>query len=78
MQAQELGIVGFCKNTPEGTVVGTIQGPEGEIAVMKKWLTTTGSPRSKIERVEFSDERKIDAVEYESFGIDKSYGFAPR
>jgi hypothetical protein len=45
---------------------------------MKRWLATTGSPKSVIERVDVSDEKEIDVLQFEAFAIDESYGHAPR
>jgi hypothetical protein len=45
---------------------------------MKHWLATTGSPKSVIERVDFSDETEIEVLQFEAFAIDESYGHAPR
>lgn len=42
------------RNTSRGTVQGEAEGPAPAIAEMRKWLETTGSPSSKIERAEFS------------------------
>jgi acylphosphatase len=77
-QANDLGLVGFCKNTPKGTVEGTIQGSKDASEAMKRWLATTGSPKSVIERVDVSDEKEIDEYQFEAFTIDESYGHAPR
>ena len=78
MKAQELGVVGWCKNTADGTVVGIVQGPEGSVEQMKEWLAKIGSPKSKIDRCVFEDEKEVDSVEFEGFTVDRSYGFAPR
>jgi acylphosphatase len=63
--------VGWVKNTPQGTVVGVAQGEVESIKKIKHWLTNVGSPRSQIERCEFSAERSIDKTEFEAFTIVK-------
>ncbi|KAI3427028.1 hypothetical protein D9Q98_006970 [Chlorella vulgaris] len=66
-KAKALGVVGFVMNTPQGTVKGEAQGEEAAVDQMKEWLATTGSPHSKIERCEFSNERALAALEYRDF-----------
>lgn len=51
--AQGLGLVGWVKNTPHGTVVGEAHGPSTAIADFQTWLKTTGSPSSRIDKAEF-------------------------
>lgn len=38
---------------------------------MKEWLTKTGSPKSKILKAEFKEEKEITAMEFEYFEIRK-------
>lgn len=68
-QAIQLGLVGYCTNTRQGTVQGRVQGPECSVEVMKRWLSTTGSPLSRITTCRFSNEREISYLEYESFAV---------
>mmetsp|Transcript_38285 Transcript_38285/g.97912 ORF Transcript_38285/g.97912 Transcript_38285/m.97912 type:complete len:169 (-) Transcript_38285:191-697(-) len=66
----ELGLVGFVKNNPSGTVEGEVQGGDQEkLAEMERWLRTTGSPQSKIERLDIRDRRTIDGLTYSGFEI---------
>jgi hypothetical protein len=37
----------------------------------KEWLSSIGSPRSRIDRCEFKREKVIDRTEYSSFNIRK-------
>jgi acylphosphatase len=69
-KARQLQLVGWCQNTRLGTVRGTVQGlPEG-VATMRSWLRKEGSPRSVVERVEFSNERKgLEKLEYAEFAV---------
>lgn len=68
-QATNLGLVGYCRNTRRGTVQGRIQGLDSSILLMKQWLTTTGSPLSRIDTCIFSNEKEISFPDYESFEI---------
>lgn len=46
------------ENTPENTVKGIVYGGSENLKKMKHWLENVGSPRSIIERCEYSNERK--------------------
>ena len=54
-----------------GSVVGTIEGQVDKVNEMKKWLETVGSPKSRIDNVVFSEEKKIDKLNFDSFEIIK-------
>jgi len=47
-QAIRLGLRGWVMNTTEGTVSGEAHGPRAAVEQMSDWLSTTGSPKSKI------------------------------
>ncbi|XP_068183648.1 acylphosphatase-2-like [Antennarius striatus] len=66
-QGLRLGLVGWVKNTPSGTVVGQVQGPAAQVEEMKLWLSKEGSPSSRITRASFSNQRTIDRVELSGF-----------
>ncbi|CAG2115995.1 unnamed protein product [Medioppia subpectinata] len=68
-KADELGVYGYCMNARDGTVVGTIQASHQLIQQMKDWLQNTGSPYSRIERCEFTNERIISELEYNKFEV---------
>lgn len=68
-QGKLLGLRGWCKNTPSGTVVGNIQGPPDKVSEMKKWLQEVGSPMSHIEKVKFEEEKYISEHTYLDFEI---------
>nr|KAJ3422594.1 Acylphosphatase-1 [Polyrhizophydium stewartii] len=70
-QAQALGLVGFVRNTPDGTVVGTAQGPLSSIAAFKAWVSTKGSPKSAISRCDFTHEATIDSLAFGTFDIQR-------
>lgn len=68
-KANELGLKGWCRNTSEGTVVGVIQGPPEAVADMKYWLQHTGSPSSRIDRVQFKDSSTSSSDSFSEFSI---------
>ncbi|KAG8431165.1 hypothetical protein GDO86_019329 [Hymenochirus boettgeri] len=66
-EARKLGVVGWVKNTRQGTVVGQVQGPEEKIHSMKTWLSKVGSPISQIDRTDFSNEKEITKLQFNGF-----------
>jgi len=68
-KATSLGLVGYCRNTAEGTVQGVIQGAQEPIESMKQWLRTEGSPHSRISHCEFTHQETITALDYTSFDV---------
>ncbi|KAF2350680.1 Acylphosphatase-like domain [Trinorchestia longiramus] len=67
--AQELKIVGWCRNTSAGTVQGQLQGPSDAVLKMQDWLQHTGSPLSKVSSVKFANRIEIDQCNLKSFEI---------
>uniref|UniRef100_UPI00398F293D acylphosphatase-1-like n=1 Tax=Pristiophorus japonicus TaxID=55135 RepID=UPI00398F293D len=70
-EAQRRGVVGWVRNTPRGTVQGQLQGAEGPMRAVQAWLRDTGSPKSQIERAEFSNQKRIQRRDYTDFQIVK-------
>lgn len=70
-KAKELGLHGWVMNTLDGTVKGTIEGTQTELGKMKDWLSTKGSPKSTIDKANFTDLRPITTYTYKSFVIQK-------
>ncbi|CAH2255183.1 acylphosphatase-2 isoform X1 [Pelobates cultripes] len=66
-EARKLGVVGWVKNTRQGTVQGQVQGPEEKVNTMKSWLSKVGSPSSRIDRTNFSNEKEITKLQYNGF-----------
>ncbi|NWH75834.1 ACYP2 protein, partial [Piaya cayana] len=66
-QARKLGVVGWVKNTSQGTVTGQVQGPEDKVNAMKSWLSNVGSPSSRIDRTNFSNEKEIPKLDFSGF-----------
>ncbi|CAE7564642.1 ACYP2 [Symbiodinium microadriaticum] len=69
--ATKLNLHGWVKNTKRGTVIGTAQGTQESVDELKKWLTTVGSPHSRIDRAEFKNERTIAELDFDGFDIDR-------
>lgn len=51
---------------------GEIQGPAEAFDKMKIWLRTTGSPQSQIDSAEFTNEKDIPELQFNSFEIRKN------
>ncbi|GAB1604813.1 acylphosphatase-1-like [Argonauta hians] len=68
-KAMELNLVGWVMNTNQNTVKGVVQGPRDKIALMKKWLSYDGSPKSSIEKCEFYNEVFIPDLKFKTFEI---------
>ncbi|XP_037951271.1 acylphosphatase-2-like [Teleopsis dalmanni] len=68
-QAKKLGLHGWCMNTTTGTVKGEIEGPLEKINQMKTWLRETGSPKSRIDKANFSEAKEIPQYSHKSFVI---------
>ena len=66
--ALKLNLVGWVENTDVNTVIGEAQGSEEEMEEFKNWLHK-GSPKSRVERVEFLEEGVVESAEYETFEI---------
>jgi acylphosphatase len=57
-QADSLGLQGWCRNTSEGTVKGEIfTSNASSLAAMKQWLSETGSPKSRIDKLDWNEKR---------------------
>ncbi|NXQ62102.1 ACYP2 protein, partial [Anthoscopus minutus] len=66
-EAKKLGVVGWVKNTSQGTVTGQVQGPEEKVNEMKSWLSRVGSPSSRIDKTNFSNEKEISKLDFSDF-----------
>ncbi|XP_037899539.1 acylphosphatase-2-like [Glossina fuscipes] len=70
-KAKDLGLHGWCKNTSEGSVKGQMEGTQQELNEMKYWLQHRGSPKSRIDGVNFSDMIPTNMYTLKSFEIRK-------
>ncbi|XP_074845617.1 acylphosphatase-2 isoform X1 [Carettochelys insculpta] len=66
-EARKMGVVGWVKNTRQGTVTGQVQGPEDKVNAMKSWLSKVGSPSSRIDRTNFFNEKEISKLDFSGF-----------
>ncbi|CAF0813512.1 unnamed protein product [Rotaria sordida] len=70
-QATKLNLVGWVKNTKMNTVQGHMEGYKTNIDQMKIWLQTKGSPKSKIIKAEFTNEKPITKLTENIFDIKR-------
>ncbi|KAL0280719.1 UNVERIFIED_CONTAM: hypothetical protein PYX00_001936 [Menopon gallinae] len=70
-QGKNLGLKGWCMNTDRGTVIGRMEGSSDKILKMKNWLKHKGSPKSRIDKTEFTNEQVITKHTYSDFIIKK-------
>ncbi|CAM4656545.1 unnamed protein product [Lepidochelys kempii] len=68
-EARKMGVVGWVKNTRQGTVTGQVQGPEDKVNAMKAWLSKVGSPSSRIDRTNFFNEKEISRLDFSGFSM---------
>ncbi len=57
-EAARLGLSGWVRNLPDGTVETVFEGPAGEVEALRVWLDT-GSPHAWVERVETVEEEPL-------------------
>ena len=70
-RAISLGIKGWVKNTTKGTVIGFAEGENIALKNMKEWLEKTGSPKSRVEKAVFTDEKDISSFTQPVFKVIK-------
>lgn len=51
-KARDLGLTGWVANSLRGTVVGEAEGAGAAVDALTSWLRDTGSPASRVERVD--------------------------
>lgn len=64
-----MNLVGWVQNTDQDTVVGHMEGQTNNVDQMKTWLQKTGSPKSKITKTVFSNEKSIPELTANAFEI---------
>ena len=64
-KADELGIMGFVQNLPDGEVYMEAEGPDEKLDLFKAWCSE-GPPRAQVEQVEITEG---DLRNFTSFGI---------
>jgi acylphosphatase len=68
-EAAKLQLIGWVKNTENGSVQGHMEGEQSNIMKMKSWLRTKGSPKSKIDKATFSNENLITKLNGQDFNV---------
>ena len=68
-ECKRLGVIGWVMNTTHKTVVGHAEGPKPSIDSLKRWLKTTGSPKSRIDKAEFKPEKPLSRLASKEFVI---------
>ncbi|HXH19940.1 MAG TPA: acylphosphatase [Chitinophagales bacterium] len=63
-KARELGITGFVRNDPDGSVYIEAEGGEGELKKLVEWCWE-GPPRAKVESVDVEEGEVKDFTEFE-------------
>ena len=65
-KAEQLGVVGWVKNTPDGCVEAIFEGEEKLVKEMLEWCNH-GPPLAKIDNVEIKNQNPTDA--FDEFSI---------
>ena len=64
-EAKKLGLAGWVRNRPEGTVEAVVEGDAGAVDTMLRWFYK-GSPGSKVTEVHVSEEPPVgDSTTFE-------------
>ncbi|XP_071454264.1 acylphosphatase-2 [Hetaerina americana] len=66
---QQMGIYGWVKNSKRGTIVGKLQGVKNSVDSMIDWLSTTGSPGSKVDHCDLKNWEFLNKPEFRGFTI---------
>jgi len=67
--AEQKSIGGWVKNTKKGTIVGKLNGTIQRVKDMIQWLALTGSPNSKIEKVDLTNWEFMTQQEFKNFSV---------
>ncbi len=65
-KAQELGLMGWVRNLPDGGVKAVAEGPLASLNMFVEWCRT-GPPSSSVENVEVIEEEPTG--KYQGFGV---------
>ena len=68
-KANSIGVRGWIRNTERRTVRGELEGTIDILATMKEWLHNEGSPRSRIDRAIFRNEKEIEQYTFKGFYV---------
>lgn len=67
-EAVKLRLSGWVMNTDNGTVVGVAEGPDQDIMKFKRFLENQGSPKSRIDKLQF-EITDINKLSFQKFSI---------
>jgi acylphosphatase len=65
-------LTGYVFNTENGTVKGKACGTQANLMQFKKWLSTKGSPKARIERAECTKPRSVQSDPFGGVFIKKT------
>jgi acylphosphatase len=65
-EAERLGVAGWVRNEPDGTVAGHFEGPRDAVDALVRWCHD-GPPRARVERVDVQDDEPRDAEGFAAF-----------
>jgi acylphosphatase len=64
-EAERLGVTGWVRNEPDGSVAAHLEGPADAVAALVEW-SSQGPPRARVEEVRRTDAELTDAVSFAS------------
>lgn len=71
-EAARLGLVGWVRNTTQGRVEITAEGPLAQLAILETWCHKGPSP-SRVSSVNLVANEPIEKVSYPSFSIEPTH-----
>jgi acylphosphatase len=63
-EARDLGVAGWIRNEPDGTVAAHVEGPDDAVAAMVAWCRQ-GPPAAHVTAVEVADAEPTGATSFE-------------
>lgn len=65
-EAERLGVAGWVRNEPDGTVAGHFEGPRDAVDELVRWCHV-GPPRARVQRVDVQEDEPRDAQGFAAF-----------
>ncbi|HEX5086271.1 MAG TPA: acylphosphatase [Nocardioides sp.] len=62
-EADRLGVAGWVRNEPDGTLTAHLEGPDDAVAELVEWLRH-GPPAARVDRVELEDAAETGATSF--------------
>jgi acylphosphatase len=72
-QADRLGVAGWVRNRPDGTVEAVIEGTDGAVAALLEWCRR-GPPAARVESVDPREEPAENVVGFRIAGYGTKQG----